>query len=231
MSEIQFAEVNVHTTVSGLAAVAEAAKPGPWAPPGSTKPLPASTSAAPPKAPSVAPAAAPIAVPPKQLTEADRLAAIDAQSLPGCELVAEDCKSDPSVTPAMAAPRILTAYRANLAIARGDAAAAATDLRQEWEAASPSLRGEFGGSFDVFSGYRHGVAAGRIRETRPMGNRSSPRAAAGPVNLVKIAEDARVEWNASAELQAEFSDVATYVALRKGEAQGRIKVHGGAVQR
>ncbi len=56
----------------------------------------------------------------------------------------------------------------------------------------------------------------------------SPSAASrGPANLAAIAESARAEFAASADLQAEFGTVDRFISYRQGVADGRIRIAGG----
>jgi hypothetical protein len=126
----------------------------------------------------------------------------------------------------MAAPRILAAYQASSAAAR-------PTTIDGWKgefAASPELQEEFG-SADAYAGYQQGVAAGHIR-IHGASTVSAVRGEgeAAPVNMALLPDVARKEWEQSPDLQAEFRDVDTYVAWRRAEALGRVRIHGAGAR-
>lgn len=155
----------------------------------------ASTSAAQPAAPRVAAASPP-------MTEAQRVAAIDALGLPGCENLLAELKADKAVTPDAAAVRITAEYRRLRHEANGREIAARFHRGRE-----PATVVELGAPPPAL-----------------MPARGDPKASGGPVNLIELRQRAETEWEASIQLQREFATAAVYSNYRVGVATGRVRV-------
>lgn len=123
--------------------------------------------------------------------ERARITGIEAHALPGHEKLIAEMKADCSVTPDMAAGRILAAEKT----ARG---------------------AQLQGIKDVES------ATGKM-----LAAPSSAPAAAPTVEKGTTPEAWKAEYEASSKLQSEFATADDYVALKKAEAGGKIRVLGG----
>jgi len=124
--------------------------------------------------------------------ERARLAGIDAHALKGHEALIAAIKADGSVTPDMAAGRILAAEKK------------LRDAQMTGIAGVETHTGKVGA--DATSQRRDDAAA-------------TPAAAKG-----KTPGEWKAEFEASSALQSEFASVEDYVAVRKAEAAGKIKV-------
>lgn len=125
--------------------------------------------------PPIQPAAPRVATTTPPMTEAQRLAAIDALALPGHETLVAKLKADASVTPDQAAIRIATAEKARRTPPKPTAAilpfrrfastaAMSTEMaawRSEWSG-NAALQQEFADA-DVYAHYRWAVATGRTK--------------------------------------------------------------------
>lgn len=236
-------EVNLS---SGLLAVHEAAMQPPpgvkWTPDWMMANAPSRPQAATPRAavPSASaappitltrPLAAPVApgAVPASMSEAERLAAIEALRLPGTDAAIESAKADRSMTPSKAALLVMAAYKTAMnkdipnATSVGSAKVVIPQPAAEW-AASPPLQAEFA-SAEVYTNYQQGVATGRCRVYAPGLASGQPLA---KVNLALLPAQARAEWAASPSLQAEFASADIYVNYRHGVATGRCRILGRA---
>lgn len=175
---------------------------------------------------------------------ANRLAAIDAATLPGCEALASLLKADLSVSAGDAALRILRHYQILKGYDRGSEAApqqgaageanavrvghasnpSPETYRAEWRA-SGELQADFE-TADIYAAYAVAVAQGRVR-IYGGGERARTAIPAAPINRVQVLEAARTEWRSSAELQAEFETADTYAHYALAVAQGRVRIYGG----
>lgn len=189
------------------------------------------------QAPALRPAAAARAAAPathRPLSEAARQAAIENLRLPGTDAAVDAAKANPSITPDMAAPSILAAYRRAHGLAvpavhtpRAPAATVRTgdEARADWRA-SAALQAEFP-SAESYAGYQAGIATGRIRPWR--GAADAPPAPTGTSNFVQLRETWRAEWSARADLQRDFASADSYAKYAEAVTRGRVKVYGGCV--
>jgi len=92
----------------------------------------------------------------------------------------------------------------------------ATDAEGEWQANS-QLRAEFGYDKEAFLCYRKAEAAGLVRiHFRAQANSSSPL----------TTQQAEGEWQANSQLRADFgNDKEAYLAYRRAEEQGLVRIH------
>lgn len=164
-------------------------------------------------------------------TEEERIAGIEALRLPGTDAAIDAAKANPSMTPSAAAPGILAAYRAHRGISPvpvaspspADLKPATTGLEayeREWRH-SPKLQAEFE-TARSYAHYSQGIAAGRVRIYGHAANLERQQAVT-TVNFALLPDQARDEFNASADLQREFGRVETYIAYRVGVAKGHIR--------
>lgn len=173
------------------------------------------------------------------MSQAARVSAIDAATLPGCEALAAVLKADPTVTAGAAALRILDHYKllhghhvaasstAPNAVRDASAGSATADAWRVERQASAEFRGEFptAGAYasnmpsDPAGDARRSVAA------ELAGPGSVATGPAGSLTQDQVEASARQEWRASVGLQHEFRSVETYVAFRKAEARGAVKIH------
>lgn len=123
--------------------------------------------------------------------ERNRIFGIEAHLLAGHEKLIAEMKADPSVTPDMAAGRVLAAEKA----LRAGKLQAVQDVEKVTGA----------------------VASAPAAVTRPGDAPKEPEKAETP-------EAWTDEWKASAKLQAEFPQVEHYVAFKKADTAGRIRV-------
>lgn len=155
------------------------------------------------------------------LPNQDRLAELEAISLPGFEDLLAAAKADGVSTKRDLALKIIRRQqdRLGVAAAYGGGDTDEASIKFVW-GRDASLRADFGGNFEAFKRYRSDVAAGRVRG---MSSAFSSACAATNENSEIDDSSVRSAWDADAGLRADFAEsFEAYKRYRSDRAGGRF---------
>ncbi|MDR4503474.1 MAG: S49 family peptidase [Candidatus Scalindua sp.] len=165
-----------------------------------------------------------------EVAEVARVKGIEKLSLPGHEALVKKLKADGVTSTGEAATQILAAEQKRVGFKIPNLKGGSMETKQEatevtevkdsyqakWDS-SPDLQKEFS-SFGSYKAYSEAVAAGQVRITgRVDSAKAEPGQSVTPEAL-------KAKWDASKELQEEFSSFESFKAYSEAVAAGRVRI-------